>query len=49
MLVATSLISYIYSKELKQQVLTITEQKMNIITKNLEDGIDKIIELQNTL
>lgn len=49
MLVATSLISYIYSKELKQQVLTITEQKMNIITKNLEDGIDKIIELQNTI
>jgi two-component system sensor histidine kinase YesM len=49
MLVSTLLISYIYSKELKKQAVTITEQKMNIIAKNLEDEIEKIIQLQNTI
>lgn len=49
MLVSTLLISYIYSKELKKQTVTITEQKMNIIAKNLEDEIEKIIQLQNTI
>lgn len=49
MLVSTLLISYTYSKELKKQAVIITEQKMNIIAKNLEDEIEKIIELQNTI
>ncbi|MDF1618565.1 sensor histidine kinase [Petrocella sp. FN5] len=49
MLVATMLISYIYSKELMRQTIVITEQKMGIIVKSLEEELGKVIELQNTI
>ncbi|PKM51363.1 MAG: hypothetical protein CVV02_07090 [Firmicutes bacterium HGW-Firmicutes-7] len=48
-LVAAMLISYIYSNELMKRMVVITEHKMDIIVKNLEEEIGKVIELQNTI
>lgn len=47
--ITTMVISYIYSNELMKRMAIITEHKMDIIVKNLEEEIGKVIELQNTI
>jgi len=48
-LVITMIISYIYSNELMRRMAIITDQKMDIIVKNLEEELGKVIELQNSI
>lgn len=48
-LISTFLISYIYSEEINKQTIIITEQKMNIISKKLENNVEEIIKLQNSI
>ncbi len=48
-LMATLMISNIYTKELMKNTVVITKQKMNIITQELEKELNLIIELQNTI